>query len=339
MASIKDVAKVAGVSVSTVSRTINNNPSISNTTKEKVLKAIKELNYSPNSMAQSLSNNNSYTITLIVDNEDEKSFHNPFFYEVMHGIEHIVYNKDYCLIVSNLKTMLTSENVLERLIKGKRTEGVILPSSIIDSQMINKLKENKIPFVLIGEPANLKETVSWVDINNRKAGEQATNYLIDSHRRKVAFIGYDKEKVFNKRRFEGYKNALASSEINYNPGLVVEGVNSKDDGYRMMLELLKDQDDLPDSVICADNLMSVGAIRAIKEAGLSIPENISLISFDNSQIAEIMYPTISTIDVDVYQLGVQSARLLFDLIENPGAREQELLISTDVLERETTFKN
>ncbi|MDQ0415473.1 LacI family DNA-binding transcriptional regulator [Mesobacillus stamsii] len=335
MASIKDVAKAAGVSVSTVSRTINDNPFISSATREKVLKAIKELNYSPNRMAQSLSNNNSYTITLIVDIENEKSFYNSFFYEVMHGIEKVVYQKEYCLIVSNLNTVLKNENVLDWLIKGKRTEGVILPSSIIDSKTIKKLKENNIPFVSIGEPENLRETINWVDINNRKAGEQAANYFIDNHRRKIAFIGYDDSKVFNRRRFEGYKLALENNELNYETNLVIKGGNSKNDGFRMMKDLLNEKD-LPDSVICADNLMSIGAIRAIQESGLSIPEDISLISFDNSQIAEIMYPTISTINVDVYELGLQSAKLLFELIENPGKREQELLISTNIEERETT---
>lgn len=336
MASIKDVAKAAGVSEATVSRTINNNPSISATTKERVLKAIKDLNYSPNSMAKGLSNNNSYTITLLVDVEDEKSFYNPFFYEVMHGIEKIVYKKEYCLIVSNLKTMLRKENVLDWLIKGKRTEGVILPSSIIDARMVKELKKNKIPFVSIGEPADLRETISWVDINNRKAGEQATNYFIDNNRKKIAFIGHDNSKVFNKRRFEGYKIALENSKINYDASLVIEGRNSKDDGYRMMKELLSNSN-FPDSVICADNLMSVGAIRAIQESGLSIPKDISVISFDNSQVAEITYPAISTINVDVFELGLQSAKLLFELIENPATRYQEILISTNVEERETTI--
>lgn len=335
MVSINDVAEAAGVSKSTVSRVINNNPSISNATKEKVMKVIKELNYSPNSMAQALSNNNSYTITLIVDIENEKSFYNSFFYEVMHGIEKVVYQQEHCLVISNLNTTIKGEDVIDWLIKSKRTEGLILPSSIIDSKLVSKLKKHHIPFVLIGEPVHLKETVSWVDINNRKAGEQATNYLIDHHRQKIGFIGYDPSQIFNQRRFEGYKHALESNEIVYDALLVKEGSNSRDDGYRMMKELLSGND-VPDAVICADNLMSIGAIRAIQEFGLSIPQDISLLSFDSTQIAEIMYPNISTINVDVYELGVRSAKLLFESIENPDIREQEVLISTNVEERETT---
>lgn len=335
MASIKDVAKAAGVSVSTVSRTINNSSLISIETKERVFKAIKELNYSPNNLAKGLSNNNSYTITLLIDIEDEKSFYNPFFYEVMQGIEKIVYKNEYSLILANLNTFLKNENVLDWLIKGKRTEGVIFPSSIIDSKIIKDLQNNNVPFVSIGEPVNIRDEINWVDINNKKAGEQATYYFIQRNRKRIAFIGYDYSKIFNRRRFEGYRTALENSNIDYDSSLVIEGVDTKDEGYRMMKRLI-DENNIPDSVICADNLISVGVIRAIQESKLTIPQDISIISFDSSQIAEIIYPTISTIKVDVYELGIQSAKLLFEQIEDPNIRNREVLISTNIVERETT---
>lgn len=335
MASIKDVAKAAGVSVSTVSRTINNSSLISIETKERVFKAIKELNYSPNNLAKGLSNNNSYTITLLIDIEDEKSFYNPFFYEVMQGIEKIVYKNEYSLILANLNTFLKNENVLDWLIKGKRTEGVIFPSSIIDSKIIKDLQNNNVPFVSIGEPVNIRDEINWVDINNKKAGEQATYYFIQRNRKRIAFIGYDYSKIFNRRRFEGYRTALENSNIDYDSSLVIEGVDTKDEGYRMMKRLI-DENNIPDSVICADNLISVGVIRAIQESKLTIPQDISIISFDSSKIAEIIYPTISTIKVDVYELGIQSAKLLFEQIEDPNIRNREVLISTNIVERETT---
>ena len=335
MASIKDVAKLAGVSVSTVSRVINNNPAISNETRDKILKVIKELNYSPNSMAQGLSNNRSYTITLLINVDDEKSFYNPFFYEVMHGIEKIVYKNEYCLIVANLKTMLKKEKVLDWLIKGKRTEGVILPSSIIDSKMVKELKKNKIPFVSIGEPKDLREPISWVDINNRQGGEQATNCLLDKGYQKIAFVGLDDNKMFCRRRFEGYKSALEKNKHDFNQELVIESGNSKEDGYHVMKKLLASGNKV-DAVICADNTLSVGVIKAIREKELPIPNEIGVVSFDNSQIAELLEPSISTVNIDVFELGLQSANLLFRLMENPKASGQEILISTNIEERETT---
>jgi len=336
MTSIKDVAKAAGVSTSTVSRTINKNPSISAATKERVMKEVKRLKYIPNSIAKSLSNNNSYTITLLVNVEDEKSFQNPFFYEVMHGIEKVVYEKEFCLIVANLDTKLRKDNILDWLVKGKRTEGVILPSSIIDSKIIKELKEFNIPFVLIGDPANIKQSTNWVDINNKKGGEQATYSLIEKGYKKIAFFGLDKTKVFNKRRFEGFESAMEKSKMKIDSNLVIEDCNSSDDGYFFMKKLLEEKN-VPDAVICAQELISVGVLRAIQEKGLSIPNDIGIISFDNSQIAEMMHPTITTVNVDVLELGIQSAKLLFSQIENPEMRNQELLISTNIDERETTL--
>jgi len=335
MASIKDVAKLAGVSVSTVSRVINNNPVIPSKTRDKILKVIKELDYSPNSMAQGLSNNRSYTITLLINIDDEKSFYNPFFYEVMHGIEKVVYENEYCLIVANLKTMLKNDKVLNWLIKGKRTEGIILPSSIIDSKMVNELKKNKIPFVSIGEPQDLREPISWGDINNRQGGEQATNCLLDKGYQKIAFVGLDENKLFCRRRFEGYKIALEKNKQNLDQELVIQSGNTRDDGYRVMKKLLLSGNKF-DAVICADNTLSVGVIKAIREKGLSIPNDIGVVSFDNSQIAELLEPSISTVNIDVFELGLQSANLLFRLIENPKASGQEILISTNIEERETT---
>ncbi|MBU1093212.1 MAG: LacI family transcriptional regulator [Firmicutes bacterium] len=335
MSNIKDVAKAAGVSTSTVSRTINNSSSISKETKDRIFSIIKEMNYSPNSIAKALTNSKSYTVTLLVDVEDEKSFQNPFFYEIMHGIEKLVYHKEFSLIVANLNTTLKKQSVLEWLVKGKRTEGVILPSSILTSAIVEELKRDHVPFVSIGETTQLKESVSWVDVDNKKGAEIATYELLDKGYKNIAFLGYDHTKNFSNRRYEGYSNALTSSGIAVVPDLVIECGNTKDEGYTQMKKLLNEKN-VPDAVICADNILSIGAIKAIQEAGLVIPENIGLISFDNQQIAELSYPTITTVHVDLYEMGYQAAKLLFEMIEDPETRDQGLLISTSLENRQTT---
>lgn len=335
MASIRDVAKAAGVSVSTVSRTINNNPTITEETKNKVNKAIKELNYVPNIMAKSLSNSNSYTITLLVDTDEENLYFNPFFYEVMHGIEKVVYDKEYCLIVANLNTLLHKEGVLDWLVQGKRTEGVILPSTIVNSKIVKELSKNSIPFVSIGEPVNINESITWVDINNRKAAMQAVNQLVENGNRKISFIGLDENKLFSRRRFEGYKESLESNGVEYINDLVFKCSSTKKDGYRITKKLIEN-DNLPDAIICADSLISVGVLQALNERGISTPENIEIIGFENTQIAELMYPELTTIDVNVFDLGVKAGKMLFELIDDPESQGQEVLISTKIENRETT---
>jgi len=337
MANIKEVAKAAGVSVSTVSRTINNSSLISTETKDRVFKEIKRLNYSPNLMAKGLSMSNSYTVTLLVDVDDEKSFQNPFFYEVMHGIEKHVYQNEFLLIVANLNTTMKNKSVLDWLVNAKRTEGVILPASILNSKMVNDFEKEGIPFVSIGEPIDLIESINWVDVDNKKGGESATYILMEKGYKTIAFVGLNQDKVFSSRRFEGYGKALAKSHIPFNPELVVACDNTKEDGYLATKRLLE-RETRPDAIICADNLLSFGVLKAIREADLKIPEQIGIISFDNRQIAELSYPTISTVNVDVFELGYQSAKLLFEQINNLHTRSQGLLISTSIEERETTLK-
>jgi DNA-binding LacI/PurR family transcriptional regulator len=335
MANIKDVAKAAGVSTSTVSRTINNSSSIPAETKARITEIMKQLNYTPNQNAKSLTTNKSYTITLIVDVDDEKSFQNPFFYEIMHGIEKYVYNKEYSFIVANLKTMMKKQSVLDWLIRSKRTEGVILPSSMLDSKTVESLRKDKIPFVSIGEPIHLKDSITWVDIDNKRGAEVAVYSLLESGYKNIAYLGYDNTKLFNQRRYEGYLNVLESEKIEIIPSYIIECNNNKDNGYNHTKTLLN-LNNRPDAILCADGELSFGAIKAIQENGLSIPSDFGLISYDETKIAELSYPSISTVNVDMFEMGTQCAKLLFDQIENHQSINQGVLISASLNKRETT---
>lgn len=337
MASIKDVARAAGVSVSTVSRIINNSPLISDETRERALKVMKELNYVPNSMAQGLSNQQAFTVALLVNVEDTKSFSNPFFYEMMHGIETVVYKRGLCLIIANSQTSLNKDDMLNWLISGKRTQGVILPSSIMNPQSVKELKRIKFPFVTIGEPVGIKEPIDWIDINNLQGGQQAVEHLLAQGYNNIAFIGGSQSEVFNKNRLSGYKLALANNGLEYKQEYIQEGNSSKNDGFEAMQRLLR-LPQRPDAVICSDNVLCMGAMKAVKNANLLIPEDVGVLSFDNFPIAELLEPSLTTVDIDVFELGVQAANILFKLIDNPAARQQQSLISTCIQARESTMR-
>jgi len=335
MVNIKQVAKAAGVSTSTVSRTINNSPSISQQTKERVWKEIKRLNYSPNNIAKALITNKSYTITLLVDVDDAKSFQNPFFYEVMHGIEKFCSEREFSLMVSNVNTKLKKQDIISWLVKSKRSEGIILPASILKEELVHELKNLGIPFVAVGETNSINENISWVDIDNLKGTEIALYTLLDQGYKTPAFIGKDMTKDFSKKRLEGYIRALNNRGIPIDEQLIIECDNNKNDGYQQMKKLLN-QNLIPDAIICGTDQLSVGVIKAITEKGLKIPEDIGIISFDSRQIASLIYPEITTVDVDVFEMGYQSAKMLFDLIDNKHAKDQGILISTEIIKRETT---
>jgi len=335
MVSIKEVAKAAGVSTSTVSRVINNSPSISQNTKDKVWVEIKRLNYSPNNIAKALITNKSYTITLLVDVDDEKSFQNPFFYEVIHGIEKYCQEKEFSLIVANVNTKMRKQDMISWLVKSKRTEGIVLPVSILNRALIKELKDMGVPFVAVGEVDSIRDNVSWVDIDNKKGTEKAVFFLHDQGYKDIVFIGYDKDKDFSNRRVEGYKSAINKLGLSIDDSRIITCTNSKEQGYKVMENMISNNK-TPDAVICGNDSLSVGVIKAISDHGLKIPEDIGIISFDSRQIASLMYPEVTTVDVDVFEMGYQSAKMLFQLIDNNNLTDQGLLISTKIIERETT---
>jgi len=335
MISIKEVAKAAGVSTSTVSRVINNSPSISQSTKDKVWAVIKKLNYSPNNIAKALITNKSYTIALLIDVDDDKSFQNPFFYEVIHGIEKSCQEKEFSLMVANVNTKMKKQDIISWLVKSKRAEGIVLPVSILTRELVKELKDMGIPFVAVGEVDSIQDNVSWVDIDNKKGTEKAVYYLYEQGLKDIAFIGYDSTKDFSKRRVEGFKSAIEKIGISNNDSWIISCNNSKEQGYKEMMKLI-DSGKMPQAVICGNDSLSVGVIKAIQDKNLKIPEDISVISFDSRQIASLMYPEVTTVDVDVFEMGYQSAKMLFDLIENNNLTDQGLLISTKIIKRNTT---
>ncbi|MFA6620271.1 MAG: LacI family DNA-binding transcriptional regulator [Bacilli bacterium] len=335
MATIKDIAKNLGLSTSTISRALNGNKSISEKTRNEVKAEAQRIHFTVNSMARSLISNKSYTIALFVDADNEQAFQNPYFYEETHGIENYVYKNGYSLLVANVKTAQKGQDMIDFITKSKRADGLILPSNILTDELAKKLNAEKIPFVSIGQPGSLSVPVSWIDIDNYRGAEAATACLIKEGKRHLAFLGLNKQNLFSNRRYEGFRNALYANNLELSEECVVECGKTKEDGYREMNRLLAKHPSI-DGILCGDELLSIGAIKAIAEAEKHIPQDIALISFDSAQIAELSYPSITTIDVDVFQLGYQCARLLFELMNNPDSKDQGILVSTGIQYRETT---
>ena len=339
MSNIKEIAKAAGVSTSTVSRVLNNNPLISFDTREHVLKIIREHNYVPNSMARGLSTQKASAVALLVniDDGDSDSFDNLFFHKIMFGIENVFYKNDLSLVISNLTSSRGSKERLNRMVQGKHIQGVIIPTLILTPDLIKMLQAQKIPFVVIGEPEYITAPFDWVDINNAQGGQQAVQHLVETGCRRIAFLRKNSRAVFNRNRLAGYRAMLEQYNISIDEALIADCDGSKGGAYIEMSRLLE-LTNPPDAVICGDNIISMGAMKAIAAKDLNIPRDIGIISFDNYPIAELVEPTLTTVDIDVYEMGVEAAKLMLKLMENPSAHHQVCLISTSIQVRESTIK-
>lgn len=335
-ATIQDVADRAGVSKSTVSRVINDSDAISEETKERVRRAMKELDYVPNSIARNFANQNTRNIALIVDIDNASAFKNPFFYEELHGIETVIYQEDYCLIIANTRSMGGHRNAIDNIVLQKRADGVIIPATIVSHEIVRLLKDHDVPFVVAGEPLCCADEVNWVDINNRQAGSQAARHLLEKGYRRLAFISGGMENKFNQNRYEGYRQALAEAGAVFREDYVRTGGADTGDGERMMRELLR-LESPPDGVVCSDNVLAHGVIRACKKAGLTVPRDVGIVGFDN-YLAEFMDPLLTTVDINVFELGVQSGSVLMRLIKSKQAGSKQILISTELIERASSDK-
>lgn len=331
---IKDVAKQAGVSTATISRYLNDSPFISQETAEIVRATMKELNYSPNSVARSLVNQATHTIAFIVDSQNSGAFGNPYFLQIQYGIEKVLGTRGYYLMIVNMGNRDNGENVLNKLISEKRVDGIIFPSVLSKKTTINKICESNFPCVIFGKQKE-NTNVSWVDLDNVMGGKLATEHLLRNGCRRIAFIGCNSKKVFGVQRLEGYKKALTQNGVSVAKELIMEGFEGKEKGYEIMNVLLS-QGSYPDGFVFSDNFAAFGAISAARQSGLKVPEQLQIVSFDDGPAAVLCEPEMTVVDIDMFDLGSQAATMLLKQIEAPSKNMQQSLISVKLICRGTS---
>ena len=303
-ATIKDIAKKVGVNPSTVSRVINGTASISEETRQKIKDAMKELDYHPNSLARSLVNGSTFTIGLVIDAGNSDAFSNAFFIRSVSAIEAVTQQRGFNLLITS-DSDKEDNSAVKNLILEKKIDGIILPVSAATEELIDLLLGNHFPFIVLGEPDNVRDGIHWIDMDNKQGAEDAVNYL---HR-----MGYEKTI------------------------LIVEcGVESNQIGEAIQRALNKYPD--IDSIICTNNVVAYETLKFLKKKNIAIPGSIGIITFDNYPLAEYMDPPLTVVDIDTYKLGEEAANTLFSIIQNPGQHRKEVLLSTRIIERESTMK-
>lgn len=334
-ATIKDVAKLAGVSHSTVSRVINDKGVISEETKQRIYDAMKELKYVPNDLARNFANGNPLNIALLINVDNVNDYSNSFFSNTLFGIETAAHHSNYSLTVVN--GSFGSVEDVERLINGKRINGIVLPESMADKKLLKILDEQEFPYVILGRSKDVSSSSDWIDINNTQAGASAVNHLLDKGYKKIAFMSDGFDKVFNQDRLEGYRKELMNNNINPDENLIVEGKGTVESGMELFKKLISGNS-VPDALICSNDRMVVGALRIADQEGIHVPDELGIICFDNTPIMELSLPPITCVNVDTYELGVQAAEKLINLIEDEATSIRQTMLSTTIVSRESTNK-
>ncbi|MCA0984701.1 LacI family DNA-binding transcriptional regulator [Halobacillus yeomjeoni] len=329
---IKDVAKVAGVAPSTVSRVIADHPRISPATKKKVKKAMKEMGYHPNASARSLANRSSQSIGVVMPSSADKSLQNPFFPEVLRGLSSVAHQTDYSLVLCTGETDKEMLEGVERMVYSNRTDGIILLYSQVDDPIVNFLLAQDFPFSIVGKPSDRVDEITHVDNDNVRAGKEITKHLIDLGHECIAFIGGSMDRVVTVDRMRGYQLALEEAGLPYLEEYRVHTEFLKSGGQRAVEELLS-LPEPPTGLVVVDDLMSIGVMNMLEECGKRVPEDVSLVSFNNVYLSELTRPPLTTVNINIYDLGVQAAKGLIAKVKDKSEPAKRIIVPFDIVHR------
>lgn len=316
---IKDVAKKAGVSPSTVSRVLSNNTRISRETSQKVRDVMEELGYHPNIMAKSLVSRTTESICVILPKPAEELFLNMFFMELIRGIVTQANRSGYDVLISSGGSEQEEVEAVSRLLKGKRVDGAILLYSRKDDQVVEFLKNNQFPFVLVGRSEKFPDILS-VDNDNVMAAYDATKHLISLGHKRIGFVSGPPNHIVSRDRLKGYVSALEEAGLEMRKEWIVEGEFLQESGYRAM-SFFMNLPERPTALVVVDDLVSLGVLRGLHELGYKVPEDLCIVSFNNLSIAELSTPPVTSIDIGIYNLGYTASQALIQSIQHDGERQ------------------
>ena len=332
---INDVARAAGVSPSTVSRVLSDHPKISPKTKQRVRKAIEELNYHPHTIARSLARNATHTVGVILNTEADLLMRNTFFIQALTGVSVYAREKGYNVMFAFNKNEEEDLAIAKSYVTGRSVDGIILFTSRIRDKCIEYLKKNRFPFSVIGRPDDTQD-VLWVDNDNFQATYQVTNYLIDRGHTVIGFMGGPPSLRVSVDRFEGFKKAMSVHGLPIYKEIIHDnGDFTEEYGYGCMksiLEVPARGGRLPDAVITCDDMQAIGALKAMEEQGT---RNISIIGFNNTPLGYFQNPRLTSVDVNADKLGYYSAKLLIDFLEKNREAPTHYIVPTMLVERES----
>lgn len=334
---IKDVAALAGVSPSTVSRTCKNNPSISEETKERVRKAMAELGYEPNFQASNLASQNSRTIGIILPASAKEVYENSFYLEAIQGISHYCNGRQYMTTIVTGQDEAEILNAVRSMSRSGKVDGFIILYPKKEDPVIDYLFNEGLLYILIGKATQYTNQTIYIDNDNLLAGREATEYLYQLGHRRIAYLGSDSSLMFSADRKAGYQLALASHQLPVRPEYCVEVKNVSENNEEAIRGLLM-QKDRPTAILVSDDILAVSLERVCLENHLAIPEDLSIISFNNSLFARLTSPQLTSIDIGAGQLGSEAASQIINHIENPNLLATKIIVPHHLIERDSCCK-
>ncbi|MGY0694766.1 catabolite control protein A [Virgibacillus sp. FSP13] len=326
---IYDVAREANVSMATVSRVVNGNPNVKPVTRKKVLATIERLGYRPNAVARGLASKKTTTVGAIIP--DISSI---FFAELARGIEDIATMYKYNIILSNSDQNKDKELQLINTMLEKQVDGILFMGGNITEEHVNQFKTSSVPVVLAAT-YDETETIPSVNIDYEVAAFEATKFLIEQGNTHPAFVSGQDGTNINQQKYEGFRRALKESGIEFNENYMVQGDYSYDSGLEAIEQLLA-LSEQPTAIFVASDEMALGVIHGAQDKGYHVPEDLEVFGFDNTRLATMVRPTLSTIVQPMYDIGAVAMRLLTKYMNKEEVNEKKVVLPHRIIERGST---
>ncbi len=325
---LEDIARMSGVSRSTVSRVINRDPNVKGETRQKVQNIIQSINFQPNLAARGLAVGRTGVIGLVIPTGILTIFSDPYFPLLIQGVATACNALGYSVMLWLAEPEYERKSINQILYNGI-VDGIIVSSMVMDEPLIEKLMEGGRPFVMIGRSRAI-DHMHYVDVDNRAGAYPGVSHILRTGRRRVAIVNGPLNTVVGAERYQGYQEALRERGVPFTYELVAEGEFTDMSGYLAMKSLLPRR---PDAVFACSDAMALGAMRAILETGLRVPEDVAVVGFDDIPTAATSQPSLTTVRQPIQRTGSVAAETLIDLIEHPDPQPRRIVLTTELVIR------
>jgi len=327
---LEDIARFSGFSRSTVSRVINGGDYVKEETRQRILDVIHEHNFQPNLGARSLAGGQTGVLGLVIPAAVSTIFTDPYFPQFIRGVSAGCNEHNYSMMLW-LAEPEHERRTMREILHNGLLDGVIVSSMIISDPIFESLHGSKMPFILIGRHPTY-EDINYLDVDNIQSASQAIRHLVSLGRRRIATITGPLNMIGGYDRYQGYLKGLEEQGLPLLPELAIEGDFTEIGGYHAMLRLL---DAHPDAVFAASDIMAIGALRALREANLRVPDDVAVIGYDDVPLANMTEPPLTTIRQSIQSMGTMAVKTLVEIIRNPNLGPQHILVDTELIIRES----
>lgn len=329
---LKEVAAELGVSTMTVSRAINNRPNVDEQTKKKIMEVVTRMGYTPNLVAKSLISSKTYTIGVVIP-----EISHSFFPEVVKGIEEVANSHNYQIFLTNTSDSFEKEKAVIEALRAKRVDGILISTSLTnnDYSFYKRLVESGLPMVFFDRCIS-DVGISCIGVNDKSASRQITEHLINKGYKQIGYLSGPKQLSIGKDRFEGFMEAMLLHNLPVDENLIIENGFNEKGGYHAMNKLLElPVSQRPRAVVAVNDPVAFGAMDAIREAGLRIPEDIAIVGFTNDIRASLVNPPLTTVHQPAFEVGKKAASKIIKTIEYEDEPVENVELITKLVIRQS----